>query len=182
MVEKLRQLKKESHMTNQQIAEKSNIPESTVARIFSGKTPNPTVTTVVSMARAMGSSASDLLDETDGIRTEESEEHHMLHTKSGGGEKTANYESTSRSSAYDNNYSDGQELNGYGFHGQNLQSWENSSDEKFYEDMLSLYKDEIRKKDRWLARLFWCLAGVVGFILFVLIFDILHPSFGFVKY
>lgn len=53
MIEKLRQLKKKSHMTNQQISEKSNIPESTVARIFSGKTPNPTIATVISMARAM---------------------------------------------------------------------------------------------------------------------------------
>ena len=39
MIDKLRQLKEESHMTNQQIAEKSNVPESTVARIISGKTP-----------------------------------------------------------------------------------------------------------------------------------------------
>ena len=59
VVEKLRQLKEKSHMTNQQIAEKSNVPESTVARIFSGKTPNPTVATVISMARAMGGSAAD---------------------------------------------------------------------------------------------------------------------------
>lgn len=134
------------------------------------------------MARAMGSSASDLLDETDGIRTEECEGHHMRHTKSGGGEQNANYEGTNRSSAYDNNYSDEREPDGYGSGGRNFQHRENFSDEKFYEDMLSLYKDEIRKKDVWLARLFWCLAGVVAFILFVLIFDILHPSFGFVKY
>ena len=37
MMEKLRQLKKKSHMTNQQIAEKSNLPGSTVARIFQAK-------------------------------------------------------------------------------------------------------------------------------------------------
>ena len=61
MIEKLRQLKKEPHMTNQQIAEKSNIPESTVARIFSGKTRNPTVITDVSMANGMGCSAADPL-------------------------------------------------------------------------------------------------------------------------
>ena len=46
MIEKLRQLKEKSRMTNQQISERSNIPESTVARIFSGKTPNPTIATV----------------------------------------------------------------------------------------------------------------------------------------
>ena len=65
MVEKLRQLKEKSHMTNQQIAEKSNVPESTVARIFSGKTPNPTITTVISMVRAMGGSVADFLGEED---------------------------------------------------------------------------------------------------------------------
>lgn len=183
MVEKLRQLKKESHMTNQQIAEKSNIPESTVARIFSGKTPNPTVTTVVSMARAMGSSASDLLDETDGIRTEECQEHYTKAEKSdNSSEKTAGRENANSQYPFDNNYTDDRNFSGYGSGGRNFQHRENFSDEKFYEDMLSLYKDEIRKKDVWLARLFWCLAGVVAFILFVLIFDILHPSFGFVKY
>ena len=57
-----------------------------------------------------------------------------------------------------------------------------SSHEKFYEDIIGLYKNEMKKKDRWIARLFWCLAGVVLFILLVLIFDITHPNFGFVKY
>lgn len=71
MIEKLRQLKKKSHMTNQQISEKSNIPESTVARIFSGKTPNPTIATVISMARAMGGSVADLLIDEDGTGTED---------------------------------------------------------------------------------------------------------------
>lgn len=67
MIEKLRQLKEKSRMTNQQISERSNIPESTVARIFSGKTPNPTIATVVSMVRAMGGSVADFLtDEESG--------------------------------------------------------------------------------------------------------------------
>lgn len=69
MIEKLRQMKEKSHMTNQQIAEKSNIPESTVARIFSGKTPNPTIATVIAMARAMGGSAADFFNE-DGTETD----------------------------------------------------------------------------------------------------------------
>ena len=90
MIEKLRQLKKESHMTNQQIAEKSNIPESTVARIFSGKTPNPTVTTVVSMAKAMGCSAADLLnDKDDPASPAASPEHTEIRVPDGGGECAA---------------------------------------------------------------------------------------------
>lgn len=54
LIDKLKTLKQKSHMTNQQIAEKSNIPESTVARIFSGKTPNPTIETVMALVEAMG--------------------------------------------------------------------------------------------------------------------------------
>lgn len=40
----------------------------------------------------------------------------------------------------------------------------------------------MKKKDVWISRLFWCMAGIMLFILFVLIFDILNPGFGFVKY
>ncbi len=157
MVEKLRQLKKKSQMTNQQIAEKSNIPESTVARIFSGKTPNPTIATVIAMARAMGGSAADLMGEAD--ETDES---------------TPPADADASAAEPDKNVridDDGPHL-----------SVDGAVHTKIYEDMLRIYKDELRKKDVWIARLFWCLAGIVLFILFVLVFDILHPGFGFVKY
>lgn len=157
MVEKLRRLKKKSQMTNQQIAEKSNIPESTVARIFSGKTPNPTVATVVAMARAMGGSAADLLGDEDKID-----------------ERTPPASADSSATEPDKNsrVEDG---------GPHL-SVDGAVHKKIYEDMLRLYKEELRKKDVWIARLFWCLAGVTAIILIVLLFDILNPSFGFVKY
>lgn len=165
MIEKLRQLKERSHMTNQQIAEKSSVPESTVARIFSGKTPNPTITTVISMARAMGGSAADLLSEEDGAAEE------CLESGRSDG-AVGNAEACSASV-----------IGGNGSLVQNFQSLEDVDVRvKIYEDMISLYKEEIRKKDVWLARLFWCLAGIMLFILFVLVFDILHPTFGFVKY
>ena len=170
MVEKLRQLKKKSNMTNQQIAEKSNIPESTVARIFSGKTPNPTVTTVISMARAMGGSAADLLNEEDGAAAGSLTKQPKFDGADNGGENAAD-ETANRSSAGGNSF------------GRGTQTLEDvTSHEKIYEDMIHLYKDEIRKKDVWIARLFWCAAGIVAFILFILVFDILHPNFGFVKY
>ena len=64
IVDKLKALKVKSGMTSAQIAKSCDIPESTVTRIFSGKTPNPTVTTVISMWKAMGGTATDLFDET----------------------------------------------------------------------------------------------------------------------
>ena len=63
-----------------------------------------------------------------------------------------------------------------------LLSEDTAPHESIYEDMIQLYKDEIRKKDVWISRLFWCLAGIMMFILFVLVFDILNPTFGFVMY
>ena len=174
MIEKLRELKKKSHMTNQQIAEKSNIPESTVARIFSGKTPNPTVSTVISMARAMGASPADLIYDED----ENPAEDHALPMKSGEDKEIAVERADTAAApgeVSEQNRSESSALN--------LQLAEiASSHEKFYEDIIGLYKNEMKKKDRWIARLFWCLAGVVLFILLVLIFDITHPNFGFVKY
>ncbi len=167
MIEKLRELKKKSHMTNQQIAEKSNIPESTVARIFSGKTPNPTMATVISMARAMGGSAADLLNEGE----------------DNSAEKNAIGENAEILSASDDKASVTPEPAGNASPARiALLSDDAAVHKKMYEDMISLYREELRKKDIWIFRLFWCIAGIILFILFVLVFDILHPTFGFVKY
>lgn len=163
MIEKLRQLKEKSRMTNQQIAEKSNIPESTVARIFSGKTPNPTIATVVSMVRAMGGSVADFLTDEEG-----------------GAEDSADTETSTAVS--DDKSSDG-DVGGEELSAQDAPPTDSAPfNEKYYEDIINFYKNSLKKKDEWIARLFWCLIAIMAFILFVLIFDILHPNFGFVKY
>lgn len=68
-LERLRALKDKSGMTTKQIADKCNTPESTVARIFSGKTPNPTIITVMAMTKAMGGTAADIFDDDAQINT-----------------------------------------------------------------------------------------------------------------
>lgn len=68
-LERLRILKDKSGLTTKQIAEKCDIPESTVARIFSGKTPNPTIITVMAMVKAMGGQAADIFDDNAQINT-----------------------------------------------------------------------------------------------------------------
>ena len=180
MVEKLRQLKEKSHMTNQQIAEKSNIPESTVARIFSGKTPNPTIATAVSMAKAMGGSAADFFNEEDGaIQTADSSEFPKADeetapdriSRSGVGFSFENRSSNVLSDDVKNVSANDTD-----------QIEDGASYDKYYEDIIAFYKNSIKKKDEWIAKLFWCLAGMILFLLFVLIFDILHPNLGFVVY
>jgi transcriptional regulator with XRE-family HTH domain len=64
IVDKLREQKVKCGKTSQQIAKDSNLSESTVTRIFSGKTPNPTIAIVIAMWKAMGGTATDLFDET----------------------------------------------------------------------------------------------------------------------
>ena len=68
-LERLRALKDKSGMTTKQIAEKCDIPESTVTRIFSGKTPNPTIITIMAMTKAMGGTAADIFDDNAQINT-----------------------------------------------------------------------------------------------------------------
>jgi transcriptional regulator with XRE-family HTH domain len=68
-LERLRTLKDKSGMTTKQIADKCDIPESTVTRILSGKTPNPTIITVMAMTKAMGGTAADIFDDNAQINT-----------------------------------------------------------------------------------------------------------------
>ena len=68
-LERLRVLKDKSGLTTKQIADKCNIPESTVARIFSGKTPNPTIITIMAMTKAMGGTPSDIFDDNAQVNT-----------------------------------------------------------------------------------------------------------------
>ena len=60
ILSKMQALKDETKMTYQDIADKSGVPISTVKRIFSGRTPDPGVTTVIAIVEAMGGSADDI--------------------------------------------------------------------------------------------------------------------------
>lgn len=62
---KLIALKAARNLTNQQISEMSNVPLSTVTRIFNGQTENPNIQTIVDIVKAMDGS----MDEIMGLRT-----------------------------------------------------------------------------------------------------------------
>ena len=69
----LKELKEKTKMTNHEIAELSGVPESTITRIFSGHTDNPTFQNVCDIVLALGGS----LDDIAGIKCpKKSEEHH----------------------------------------------------------------------------------------------------------
>ena len=63
-LDNLKNLKKQSGMSAKQIAEKTNLPERTVSRIFSGDTENPYMDTLRRIVDVLGGSLDDLFAES----------------------------------------------------------------------------------------------------------------------
>lgn len=63
-LDNLKDLKKRSGMSAKQIAEKTNLPERTVSRIFSGDTENPYMDTLRRIVDVLGGSLDDLFVES----------------------------------------------------------------------------------------------------------------------
>lgn len=132
LVERLKALKEKSGMTSFQIAEKAKVPESTVTRIFSGKTPNPTIITVIAMTKAMGGTAADIFD-------------------------------------------DNAQVNG--------QTAVVINDaEKRHDEVVSLYREIINEKTKWIRVLAIACASLVVIIAFLLVFDLMNGSIGYIRY
>lgn len=63
-LDNLKELKKQAGMSAKQIAEKTNLPERTVSRIFSGDTENPYMDTLRRIVDVLGGSLDDLFVES----------------------------------------------------------------------------------------------------------------------
>ena len=63
-LDNLKELKKTKGMSVKQIADKTNLPERTVTRIFSGDTDNPYVDTLHRIVTVLGGSLDDILADT----------------------------------------------------------------------------------------------------------------------
>lgn len=66
-LDNLKELKKEKGMSSKQIAELTNLPERTVARIFSGDTEDPRVDTVRRIVTVLGGSLDDIFAESGAV-------------------------------------------------------------------------------------------------------------------
>ena len=64
-VERLKEFKEKSKLTNAEIAELSGLPTATITRVFNGHTPNPSFETFSHIATALGVS----LDEIAGLKS-----------------------------------------------------------------------------------------------------------------
>ena len=71
-LDNLKELKKKTGMSTKQIADKTNLPERTVSRIFSGETDHPRVDTVHLIVTALGGTLNDIFADTNVIVATES--------------------------------------------------------------------------------------------------------------
>jgi transcriptional regulator with XRE-family HTH domain len=71
-LDNLKELKKKTGMTAKHIAEKTNLPERTISRIFSGDTDNPYVDTLHRIVTVLGGSLDDILADTKAVVATES--------------------------------------------------------------------------------------------------------------
>ena len=71
-LDNLKELKKVTGMSAKQIADKTNLPERTVNRIFSGDTDNPYVDTLHRIVTVLGGSLDDILADTKVVVANES--------------------------------------------------------------------------------------------------------------
>lgn len=62
-IENIKKIMKRKHMGNKELAEKSGVPLGTLNKIIYGDTPNPSVDTVRSIARALNCSLDELLED-----------------------------------------------------------------------------------------------------------------------
>jgi transcriptional regulator with XRE-family HTH domain len=71
-LDKLKDLKKEKRMSSKEIAAKTGLPERTVARVFSGETDNPYMTTLIPIVNTLGGSLDDIFADTKAVVGNES--------------------------------------------------------------------------------------------------------------
>lgn len=63
-LENLKELKKQSKMSAKQIADKTNIPQRTIERIFAGETDHPYADTLDIIVKALGADLGDVFTDT----------------------------------------------------------------------------------------------------------------------
>ena len=136
IVDKLKAQKVKCGKTSQQIARDSNLSESTVTRILSGKTPNPTIAIVIAMWKAMGGTATELFDDT--VKVDVVSEAPQVVVP--------------------------------------------QVDERLYNEVIGIYKDLLKVKDKWIKILFALVTVLVVFVIAVLVVDLLHGGIGYVRY
>lgn len=151
IVETLKNMKSEQNLTLQQISSASGVPISTVNRILSGQTENPSFRDVAAIVAAMDGS----LDAITGLQKLEGENSQLL----------------------DSNVMQ-QLLTMQNYYTKALDTTRQQYMREI-ESKDKQYRDILADKNRWLRRLFLCLIAMIAVISFLLIIDFTNPAIGF---
>ena len=151
IVETLKNMKSEQNLTLQQISSASGVPISTVNRILSGQTENPSFRDVAAIVAAMDGS----LDAITGLQKVEGENSPLLDSNV-----------MQLLLTMQNYYTKALDTT------RQQYMREIESKDKQYRDILA-------DKNRWLRRLFLCLIAMIAVISFLLIIDFTNPAIGF---
>ncbi len=151
IVETLKNMKSEQNLTLQQISSASGVPISTVNRILSGQTENPSFRDVAAIVAAMDGS----LDAITGLQKLEGENSQLLDSNV-----------MQLLLTMQNYYTKALDTT------RQQYMREIESKDKQYRDILA-------DKNRWLRRLFLCLIAMIAVISFLLIIDFTNPAIGF---
>lgn len=151
IVETLKNMKSEQNLTLQQISSASGVPVSTVNRILSGQTENPSFRDVAAIVAAMDGSLDAMtglqkLDETTSQLLDPNVMQLLLTMQS--------------------------------YYAKTLDSTRQQYMREI-ESKDKQYRDILADKNRWLRRLFLCLIGMMAVISFLLIIDFTNPAIGF---
>lgn len=147
IVETLKNMKSEQNLTLQQISSASGVPLSTVNRILSGQTENPSFRDVAAIVAAMDGS----LDAITGLQKLESENGQLL-------DSNVMQLLLSMQNYYAKTLDATRQ--------QYMRELENKDKQ---------YRDILTDKNRWLRRMFFCLIGMLAVISFLLIVDFINP-------
>ena len=150
IVETLKNMKSEQNLTLQQISSASGVPLSTVNRILSGQTENPSFRDVAAIVAAMDGS----LDAITGLQKLESENGQLL-------DSNVMQLLLSMQNYYAKTLDAARQ--------QYMRELENKDKQ---------YRDILTDKNRWLRRMFFCLIGMLAVISFLLIVDFINPTIG----
>ena len=147
IVETLKNMKSEQNLTLQQISRASGVPLSTVNRILSGQTENPSFRDVAAIVAAMDGS----LDAITGLQKLESKNGQLL----------------------DSNVMQ-LLLSMQNYYAKTLDATRQQYMREL-ENQDKQYRDILTDKNRWLRRMFFCLIGMLAVISFLLIVDFISP-------
>lgn len=155
---KLKELKAKSKLSYSQIATLSNVPLSTVTRIFSNQTTNPSITTVLDIVKSLGGDVSDIFDEgtfQKEIRKGTPEQKEMIE------EVIKKVEQKEKVIMHPDD--------------------EEFTPCKFHEETVAMYKNSMKRYERWAKTLFVTLVIIVLAVIAILFVDLLNSDIGYIR-